>query len=54
MKGDAVVDELFVFVDEFAGEEGAVLHPFEEDAVAFPEVEVEEVGVGNPLEAAFG
>lgn len=40
MKYDVVIDELFVFVDEFAGEKTIFFEPFEEDAVAGPEVEV--------------
>ena len=49
MKYDGVIHEFFVFVDEFAGEEAIFFEPFEEDAVAGPEVEVEDFVIVDPF-----
>ena len=49
MKYDVVINKLFVFVDEFAGEEAIFFEPFEEDAVAGPEVEVEDFVIVDPF-----
>ena len=46
---DVMVDELLVMIDEFAREESFTVYPGQEDFIAWPEVEVQELIIVDPF-----